>query len=474
MEHKLVDQMTQPDDEYEFTEAELLKFDPEEIGSTGLNQSGGYVTEEFLEALKGRKGSKVYRQMADNDPVVGAMLFAINMLMRQVEWTLKPADESDKAEEMADLVKGMLFEDMQFTWEDTVTEILTMLPFGFAPMEVVLKRRGGRNARNPENRSNFDDGYWGIRKIALRAQETIERWDLADNGDILGLWQQPITGSQVYIGADRILLFRTESTKNNPEGRSILRNAYRPWFFKTRMEEIEGIGAERDLAGLPVVRAPGALFKPDASPEEKRTLREYKTLAQNIKRDKNEGLVLPNSRDKEGNYLFDVTLLSTGGTRQFDTTAIIDRYDKRIAMTCLADFILLGSSGVGSFALSSDKTTLFATAVGGFLKQIAAPFNNVLIPELWRINGLKYELMPTLCHGDLESIDLDQLARMITAMVGAGAMLFPDRDLENAMRGRMGLPEAPEDAGGQDNPTERDRRLYGPDGARKPQDVEEE
>lgn len=456
--------ITQPefiDLEDELTEADLLKFDPEEIGSTGLNQSGGYINEEFLEQLKGKKGARVYRQMADNDPVVGAMLFAINMLIRQVDWSLKPADDSPKAEEMADLVKGMLFEDMQFTWEDTITEISTMLIFGYAPMEVVLKRRGGRDARDPKNRSNFDDGYWGVRKIALRAQETIERWDLADNGDILGLWQQPISGSQIYIGADRILLFRTESTKNNPEGRSILRNAYRPWFFKTRMEEIEGIGVERDLAGLPVVRVPGALFKRDADPEEKRSLRDYKNLALNIKRDKNEGLVLPNTRDKEGNYTYDVTLLTTGGTRQFDTTAIVDRYDKRIAMTCLADFILLGQTSAGSFALSSDKTSLFASAIGGFLKQIAAPFNNTLIPELWRVNGLKYELMPTLCHGDLENVDLDQLGRMITAMVGGGAMLFPDRDLENSIRGRLGLPEAPEDS--DQAPTERDRRLYGPD-----------
>ena len=28
------------------------------------------------------------------------------------------------------------------------------------------------------------------------------------------------------------LLFRTKSRKDNPEGRSILRNAYRPWYFK--------------------------------------------------------------------------------------------------------------------------------------------------------------------------------------------------------------------------------------------------
>ena len=45
--------------------------------------------------------------------------------------------------------------------------------------------------------------------------------------------------------------------------------------------------------------------------------------------------------------------------RQFDTNAIINRYDTKIAMTVLADFLMLGHNKVGSFALSSDKTGFF-------------------------------------------------------------------------------------------------------------------
>ena len=59
--------------------------------------------------------------------------------------------------------------------------------------------------------------------------------------------------------------------------------------------------------------------------------------------------------------------MSTGGRRQFDTNAIIERYDTRMAMTVLADFIFLGHQSVGSFALSSDKTELFSMAIGAYL-----------------------------------------------------------------------------------------------------------
>lgn len=71
-------------------------------------------------------------------------------------------------------------------------------------------------------------------------------------------------------------------------------------------------------------------------------------MVKNLRRNESEGLVLPHGYEAE--------LLSTGGTRQFDTNAIINRYDTKIAQTVLADFIMLGHEKTGSFALSSDKT----------------------------------------------------------------------------------------------------------------------
>ena len=46
-----------------------------EIGGTGLRRTGGTVYEEFLVALRGRRGAKVYREMSENDPVIGSILY---------------------------------------------------------------------------------------------------------------------------------------------------------------------------------------------------------------------------------------------------------------------------------------------------------------------------------------------------------------------------------------------------------------
>ena len=54
----------------------MAKPDLTELGTSGLRRSGGFVHEEFLNQLRGRRGFLVYREMADNDPVIGSILYA--------------------------------------------------------------------------------------------------------------------------------------------------------------------------------------------------------------------------------------------------------------------------------------------------------------------------------------------------------------------------------------------------------------
>lgn len=61
-----------------------------EIGRIGQKRYGGVFYEEFLRELQGIKGIKTYREMADNDDTVGAILFAIKMLIRHTKWNIEP------------------------------------------------------------------------------------------------------------------------------------------------------------------------------------------------------------------------------------------------------------------------------------------------------------------------------------------------------------------------------------------------
>ena len=423
-----------------------VRYDPTSVGTSGLRQFGGYVQEEFIKELKGTNAARIYREMSDNDPIVGALLFAVTMLIRQVQWRVQAADDSPEAEEAKAFVEEVM-DDMSTSWSAVMAEVCSMFVYGFAPLEIIWKKRIGPEEADGTRRSKYTDGRIGIRALALRAQNTVHKWLIdPEDGSIDGAWQQPYDRAMVLIPIEKLLLFRTTEDRQNPEGRSILRNAYRPWFMKKKIEELEGIGIERDLAGLPVAYIPSKYLSPTADAVEKQVFQNWKQMIASVKRDNHEGLLLPSDRDNSGNLRFEVKLLSTGGARQFDTTKVVDRYNRAIATSVLADFIFLGQGSTGSFALSSNKTEVFATAIGAYLNSIAETFNRHLLPRLWKLNGLDYEVMPTLVPGDLEKPDLGQLGAFIQSLTTAGAQMFPDRELENHLREAAGLPLAPEDA----------------------------
>lgn len=422
-----------------------IQFSPEVLGQTGLRHAGGMIDEEYLPELRGIRGRKTYQEMADQCPVSGAVIYALSALFRSVEWSVQAADDTSKGEDGATFLEEVL-DDMETPIDAVMAEIASMFTFGFSAHEILWKRRVGPKETDKAKRSKYTDGKVGLRGLPGRAQTTVYQWEIdTDTGEILGVWQQPFHGSRLFIPIEKMLLFRTNEARNNPEGRSILRNAYRPWFFKRRVEEIEAIGAERDLAGLPFARIPSRYMAPDASPEEKAVYRNYLALVRNIRRDAKEGFVLPSDRDDKGNLRFEVELLTTGGSRAMDTPKILDRYDRQIAMSVLADFIFLGQTSAGSFALSSDKTALFGQALGAFLKAVAGIFNRKLIPALWELNNLPPETMPKLHYEDVEPKNLAELSSFVSGMASAGAPMFPDRDLENHLRKQAGLPQAPEE-----------------------------
>ena len=74
----------------------MPKKDFNEVGATGLKQYSGYINEEFLPELKGRQGTRVYREMSDNDPIIGAILFAIEMLIRNAGGRVEPASKDQQ------------------------------------------------------------------------------------------------------------------------------------------------------------------------------------------------------------------------------------------------------------------------------------------------------------------------------------------------------------------------------------------
>lgn len=414
-----------------------------ELGTSGLNFSGGQVQEELLAELRGDKAIRIFEQMQLNDSLIGGILFAIDMLIRQVEWAVEPHPEGD--DEQVQFLEECM-DDMSHSWVEFISEILTMLPFGFSFFETVYKIRQGpqdETAKVPS--SKFADGKVGWRKFAIRAQSSLDKWEFDEDGGLRGFVQRAAPKYEaVTIPIEKGLLFRTSVVKGNPEGRSILRTAYRSWYFKKRMEEIEGVGIERDLAGLPRFRIDADILQ-STDPAHMSLVQSARTVIQNVRQDKEAGIILPIMKDEGGNDLIEFDLMNSGGTRTFDITNVIERYDKRIASSVLADFILLGQDATGSYALSSDKTSLFAQALGAWLQAIEEVINRFAVARLWRVNGWDATTAPKIVHKDIEKPDLMQLSTFLQTLATMGMPMFPDEDLEKHLRELADLPEPSED-----------------------------
>jgi len=398
-----------------------------QLGSTGLNRYGPYIYEEFLPELQWPRANKVYQEMSDNDPVIGAILYLAEMLIRGTTWSVEGKDENAKFLEEC-------MNDMEMSWPNVISEILSMLTYGFSFHEILYKVRRGPTETSPKYRSKYSDGRIGWRGMPIRAQRSIEGWIFNKEDDLVAVEQlcEP-NYFKVTIPMSKGLLFRTRVSKNNPEGKSLLRNAYRPWFFKKHFEEIEGIGIERDLAGFPVLTAPDGLdLWNDQDPLMVELRAKAETLVSNVRRDSEEGMLLPHG--------WDLKLLTSGSTRQIDISTTIERYDNRIAITMLSDIILLGSKS-GSFALADTKQSMLAASLQSQLYNIADVFNTKAVPRLFEANGIAGPY-PKIVPGQIQMPTLQEIALMLRAMK---LPINDDFELQNYLRKIMNMPELTKD-----------------------------
>lgn len=418
-----------------------------EIGSSGLRQFRGWIREEFLQQLTGRQGARVFREMSDNDSAIGAIIFTIKQVLRSVEWSVNPKDDTGESTKYSDYAHSLM-DDMTATWGQTMDEALSMLVYGYAPMEVVYKRRMGRNDDDPTVNSRYDDGFVGLRKIALRGQETILRWYLDATGSYQGFQQMPWVGPLIDVPAEKTLLFRPTVHKQNPEGRSVLRNAYRSWMFVKRLQEQECIVFER-MGGIPVFRLPKAVFDaasgatPD--PVAVAIIASAKRMATNIRIDEQMGLVLPSDLDEvTKGKLYDFELIAPQLSRAgVNAHEAIQRYQLDMMTTVLSDFIALGHQLKGAYNLAINKVDMFYKAIEGWIAEIADVLNRYLLPRLWKLNGFDPDLMPEFTSTMAERIDLDVLSNFILRL-GQVGIIQPDPALENVLRDAANLPPRPE------------------------------
>ena len=397
------------------------------LGVAGDNTSNGQIrADEFLPELRGKKAIRKYREMRDNDSTIGAVMYATEQVLRDVDLKVMPANDTTEAKREAEFVKSVL-DDMDHTLDDHVAEALSSLSYGFAWFEVIYKRRNGPTTRSDKGRSKYSDGRMGIRKVAIRAPWTISRFDVdTKTGDVLGIYQDGSGyNNSNYIPTRKSLYYRTTTINGDPAGRSILRNAYTSYEYVNNLQSIEAIAVERELAGIPVARIPAEYLSGDATAIQSGFVSNLQAILRDVKFNEQGYIILPSDTypDKDGaptnQRLVDVELMSSSGSRNIEIDPVVRRYQHDIARSVLSEFLMLGGGNTGSYALSKSKTDLFLRALESYIQAIVDVLNKQLVERLWELNGLNYDLMPTIVAGDVAPHDLREIAAFLRNLNGA-------------------------------------------------------
>lgn len=370
--------------------------------------------------------------MAETDETVGSMLFAISSTMRQIKWAHVPqidgvdAPDDPEAKKWAAMADSWLI-DMNRPMASHVQDSLTMLWAGFAPIEIVAKQRNSFNSR-------FTDGYYGIKALNLLDQLSVWDWVYEDN--------QPVAmrqiGSNVIgpgtVPLSKTLLYRTNDAYNRPQGKPLLKPAWRPWRLKRKIQDSEALGIERELCGLPIFEMPmedidaqyeteadGVTLTQDAK-RARQIVRAAQAATQDMRLNKSGGIVLPSNTYAEDNggqdtaRKYQFRILSTGGQRAIDSRTAARDYDHAIARVAMMQFLTLGQRSGGSYGLSEDQSSMAVSSIMALADIAGDEWNLKTIPMMWGINVFPPKYRPRLGHSDVNKNGITQLGQFLAGV----------------------------------------------------------
>lgn len=418
------------------------------------------VNDTMVPALQGHRGFKEIARMVATDDTIGAMMWAIETTLAQVNWTHEARDNGKKsadpkAVEAAEFANSLLI-DMDHSFQDHVEEAVTMVPYGFSVSEVQFKQRSTENSR-------FNDGLWGIESLVHLDQSATSGWGTKD-GKAISYKTLTLSGEKV-VPLGRALHYTIRGSLTRPGGRTLFSNIHRSWVLKNNIQDSEAIGIRRELAGLPVAKVPKADLdaalkgkiaeKAGQQPtvDQKAAMMRIEAMlkaATKMRFNETAGMVLPSDPfpGKDGEltnvpqYAFDI--LTGAGQRTVDTNSAIGRYDRAIARVAMMQFLHLGDRSTGSYNLSENQSSLALKSMRALIQKIRGEWQRKVLRLIWLLNGLDFRWMPEITTSPLTEDDLNTIGQFLDRLASAMDLLNQEPGLKKAMFARVGVEPNPE------------------------------
>lgn len=383
-----------------------------EIGASGYAIQGGVLGEtDYNLDLQGNLLYETIDKMRLADPQIKAALNVVKLPLGSAEYSIEPGSDQSRDEEIAEFVADNLF-GMTVSWPVHFNQAMLSFDYGAAPFEKVWELKDQRVR---------------LRKLALRKPSSILKWLLDDTGGLAGIEQQVIKteGSSIRtIPVEKLLVFVHDLEGSNYRGISLLRAAYRSWFYKDMLLRVDAIQKEKRGLGVDV----GTLMTEDAG-----KLKKLESALMSLHAHEKQYFA-----EVEGGWKYRVEGVKGAIA---DPLPSIKYHDLEMVKSVLADFLTMTEEG--SLAMHKDKSSLFIMALKMRAGILTDTYNRHLIPQLVDFNFADVKEYPRLVHSRLDTRPILEVAKAVAGLVEVAA-LTPDDGMEESLRRDLELPEREE------------------------------
>jgi len=374
-----------------------------------LGSSRGGLVRDVVPTLGNRtQAIQTYEEMTNSDAAVDVSLRAAKTPVTGANYFIEPADQTPEAAEIAEFVHFNLLQGMNAPFLNVLEDILRMYEYGFSITEKIYEEREWAPARTGANRRK----YTMLRKLAPRPTPTIKEIKYDNNGGPVSIVQSAVQADNKpvdkEIGIEKLIIFTNNRKGGNLEGKSILRTAYRPWFFVSNLYNIDGIQKERHGMGFPVVELPPGYKTAD--------LEAAKELVRNIRTNEHGGAVVPPK--------WVLRFLELPG-QPVDVMKSVEHHKGQIMLNTMTQFLLLGLEGTGGGrATSGSHQDMFNKSLRYVANQICDTINLYCVPYLVGYN-FDTDKFPKLRARNLgETKDLQQWASALSNLAAQGLINY--------------------------------------------------
>ena len=291
---------------------------------------------------------EVFRKML-LDPHINAKLQQLKDEVLSKEFDIVPADESSKAQEIADFVKKAIYENLNI--EQDFAELLSAIEYGFSVSEVIWKQEGG---------------FWLPDSLKARKQE---KFRFNTKGELL--YYDPIEGWKRLDTTYKFIIHRHNPQVENPYGTSVLLSCYWPWQFKKAGLKFWLKVAEK--FGVPTVLA---LINGDLPADQKAEVADFVAEALlNIQEDAAVALI----------GVEDVKTLESKGSAE-DFKELIELCNAEISKAITGEILTADKGNTGSYALAKVHSETLKRRGRKVAKALANTLNRTLIRWIVELN----------------------------------------------------------------------------------------